>query len=104
EAAMIVPYKAYEAADRWVVIAAGNDGLFTRLCDVLERPEWARDERFAGNAARVQNREALNAMIAEIVATRPSAHWLEKLEAAGVPAAPMQGVNEVLAHPQTRAL
>lgn len=104
EAAMIVPYKAYEAADRWMVIAAGNDALFRRLSEVLGRPQWIDDARFAGNAARVQHREALNAMIAEIVATRPASHWLERLDAAGVPAAPMQGVNEVLAHPQTRAL
>jgi crotonobetainyl-CoA:carnitine CoA-transferase CaiB-like acyl-CoA transferase len=104
EAAMIVPYKAYEAADRWLVIAAGNDALFRRLCEVLGRREWADDPRFAGNAARVQHREALNDMIAALVATRPAAHWMEKLDAAGVPAAPLQGVNEVLAHPQTRAL
>jgi crotonobetainyl-CoA:carnitine CoA-transferase CaiB-like acyl-CoA transferase len=104
EAAMIVPYKAYEAADRWLVIAAGNDGLFRKLCEVLGRREWAADPRFAGNAARVQHREALNAMIAGIVATRPAAHWVERLDAAGVPAAPLQGVDEVLAHPQTKAL
>jgi crotonobetainyl-CoA:carnitine CoA-transferase CaiB-like acyl-CoA transferase len=104
EAAMIAPYKAYRAQDRFLVIAAGNDGLFRRLCEVLERAEWSVDARFATNAARVANREALNALIDEIVATRPASHWLGKLDAAGVPAAPLQKVSEVLAHPQTRAL
>lgn len=104
EAAMIVPYKAYRAADRFIVIAAGNDALFRRLCEVVERPEWLTDPRFDGNAARVRNREVLNDMLDHLVARQPASHWLEKLDAAGVPAAPLQKVSEVLAHPQTRAL
>jgi crotonobetainyl-CoA:carnitine CoA-transferase CaiB-like acyl-CoA transferase len=104
EAAMIVPYKAYEAADRWLVIAAGNDALFRKLAEVLGQPGWGDDPRFASNAGRVEHREALNAMIAALVATRPASHWVERLDAAGVPAAPLQTVNEVLAHPQTQAL
>lgn len=104
EAAMIVPYKAYRAADRYLVIAAGNDGLFRRLCEVLGRPEWARDPRFETNALRVQHREALNGMIDGIVAARPAAAWIDALDAAGIPSAPLQSVSEALAHPQTRAL
>jgi crotonobetainyl-CoA:carnitine CoA-transferase CaiB-like acyl-CoA transferase len=104
EAAMIVPYKAYRAADRFIIIAAGNDALFKRLCDVVGRPEWAADPRFASNGSRVKHREALNGMLEALVATRDASHWLEKLDAAGVPAAPLQKVSEVLAHPQTRAL
>jgi crotonobetainyl-CoA:carnitine CoA-transferase CaiB-like acyl-CoA transferase len=104
EAAMIAPYKAYRAADRYLIIAAGNDGLFRRLCDVVEKPEWVRDPRFETNAARVKHREALNELLDGIVARYPASHWLEKLDAAGVPAAPLQKVSEVLAHPQTQAL
>jgi crotonobetainyl-CoA:carnitine CoA-transferase CaiB-like acyl-CoA transferase len=104
EAAMIVPYKAYRAADRFIIIAAGNDALFKRLCDVVKRPEWVGDPRFLDNASRVKHRDALNGMLEALVATREAAHWLEKLDAAGVPAAPLQKVSEVLAHPQTRAL
>ncbi len=104
EAAMIVPYKAYRASDRYLVIAAGNDSLFRKLCAVVGNPEWIADPRFGSNALRVQHREALNTMIDEVVATRPAEHWLQRLDAAGVPAAPLQKVSEVLAHPQTRAL
>jgi crotonobetainyl-CoA:carnitine CoA-transferase CaiB-like acyl-CoA transferase len=104
EAAMIVPYKAYRAADRFLIIAAGNDALFRRLCQVLERPEWVTDPRFDTNATRVKNREVLNDMLDHLVAQQPASYWLEKLDAAGVPAAPLQKVSEVLAHPQTRAL
>jgi crotonobetainyl-CoA:carnitine CoA-transferase CaiB-like acyl-CoA transferase len=104
EAAMIVPYKAYRAADRFLVIAAGNDRLFRQLCEVMGRPEWSADPRFDTNAARVVHREVLNGMLDHLIARESASHWLEKLDAAGVPAAPLQTVSEVLAHPQTRAL
>jgi crotonobetainyl-CoA:carnitine CoA-transferase CaiB-like acyl-CoA transferase len=104
EAAMIVPYKAYKASDKYLVIAAGNDALFARLAAVLGHPEWVGDPRFLDNAARVDNREALNGMIDQIVAVSSAAHWVDKLDAVGVPSAPLQSVSEVLAHPQTRAL
>jgi crotonobetainyl-CoA:carnitine CoA-transferase CaiB-like acyl-CoA transferase len=104
EAAMIVPYKAYRASDRYLVIAAGNDALFQRLCGVLGHPEWATDPRFVDNPARVKNREAINALIDAVIETQDSAHWMAKLDGAGVPSAPTQSVSEVLAHAQTQAL
>lgn len=104
EAAMIVPYKAFKARDRYLVIAAGNNSLFRRLCEALGHPEWGSDPRFLDNAARVRNREAINAMIEQIVGGKDAAHWSARLDAAGVPSAPTQNVSEVLAHPQTRAL
>jgi crotonobetainyl-CoA:carnitine CoA-transferase CaiB-like acyl-CoA transferase len=104
ETAMIVPYKAYRAADRHMVIAAGNDSLFRRLAAALGHAEWTDDPCYRDNAARVTHRETLNASIDEIVATMPAAHWTEVLDAAGVPCAPLQTVNEVLVHPQTRAV
>lgn len=104
EASMIVPYKAYRAADRYLVIAAGNDALFRRFAAALDHPEWASDARFADNALRVQHRETLNAMIDQTVAREPADHWLGKLDAVGVPAAPLQKVSEVLAHAHTQAL
>jgi crotonobetainyl-CoA:carnitine CoA-transferase CaiB-like acyl-CoA transferase len=104
EVAMIAPYKAYRAADRYLVIAAGNDALFRRLASVLKRPDWQADPRFATNAERVKNREALNSMIDAIVIARPAADWTAQLDAVGVPSAPLQKVSEVLAHEQTLAL
>jgi len=104
EAAMIVPYKAYKAADRYLVIAAGNDSLFRRLAEALGHPEWINDPRFLDNASRVRNRDAINGMIEQVVGSADAAHWPAKLDAAGVPSAPTQDVSEVLAHPQTQAL
>ncbi len=100
----IVPYRAYRAADGDLVIAAGNDSLFRKLCDVLGHPEWPRDPRFVSNPERVRNQTALYALIEPLVAKRPTAEWVAALDAAGVPCAPVQDVQHMLAHEQTRAL
>ena len=100
----IVPYRAYPTADGDLVVAAGNDGLFRKLCGVLGHPEWAEDARFQGNPERVQNAAPLNAMIKAEMAQRSSADWIEALDRAGVPCAPVQDVGQMLEHEQTRAL
>jgi len=100
----ICPYKAYEARDGWVVVAAGNNNLFHRLAGVLGRPEWPGDPRFKSNPDRVANRVELNAMVAAVIATDTAAAWVEKLAAAGVPCAPVLGLDQVVAHPQFAAV
>jgi crotonobetainyl-CoA:carnitine CoA-transferase CaiB-like acyl-CoA transferase len=102
--ANIVPYKAYRTADGDLVVAAGNDGLYRRLCGVLGHPEWADDPRFLSNPERVVNAAALYALIEAEMGTRTNADWIAALDAAGVPCAPVQNVREMLEHPQTRAL
>lgn len=104
EAAMLVPYKAYKASDDFLIIAAGNDNLFARLCTVLRHPEWVEDPRFRTNPDRIANRDELNALIEAIVGADRRESWLERLEAAGVPCAPLQSIDQVVEHPQTRAL
>lgn len=104
EAAMVAPYKAYEAADGYLVIAAGNDRLFARLCEAIGRPGLADDPRFATNPERVANRAELNDTIEGIVRQGTRNEWAARLEGAGVPCAPLQDTAEVLAHPQTDAL
>ena len=101
---MLVPYKAYQASDGYMVIAAGNDSLFRRLVDVLGHPEWAIDIRFKTNPDRVEHREAINQLIDEVLATNTRAHWTALLEHAGVPCGPLQTTDEVVAHPQTEAV
>ncbi len=100
----LAPYKMYAAADGHVMIAAGNNNLFRRLAAALGHAEWSDDPRFAGNPERVRDRDALNGLIDAVVATRPCAHWIELLDRAGVPCAPLQNLDQVLAHPQTQAL
>ncbi|KGC07276.1 coA-transferase III family protein [Burkholderia multivorans] len=102
--AFIVPHRAYATADGYLIVSAANDALFAKLCAALERPEWARDERFATNAARLRNRAEIDRLIGERLATDSRATWQARLQAAGIPVAPIQTTAEVVAHAQTHAL
>ncbi|MBX0329501.1 CoA transferase [Oscillochloris sp. ZM17-4] len=101
--ATIVPYQPFAAADGHVMVAVGNDGQFARLCGALGRPEWATDPRFTSNPARVAARDELVPMIAEVMAGRPAAAWVEALLAADVPCAPVNDIPAALADPQAQA-
>jgi crotonobetainyl-CoA:carnitine CoA-transferase CaiB-like acyl-CoA transferase len=93
----IVPYQLFAAADRPFILGAGNDRLFERTCDVIGRPELASDARFATNADRVRHRDELVPLLTSAFAERPAADWLERLEAAAVPCAPVRRLDEVFA-------
>ena len=99
----ITPFQSYATADGHVVISAGNDALFGKLCAALGRPALAEDARFADNAARIANIDALEAEFEAVLTARPTAHWLALLEEAGVPCAPINTVEDVLADPQVAA-
>ena len=103
-AAMIAPYRGYASKDGFIVIAAGNDKLFEALAKVLGHPEWIDDPRFRTNPDRVNNQNVLYPWVEEIVCTRTNSEWRVILDKAGVPNAPMQTIEEVLNHPQTKAL
>jgi len=96
----IVPYQPFQAADQPIIIAVGNDRQFARLATIIGHPEWASDPAYATNAARVAARETLVPMIAEIIGTHPAAEWLQQLEAAGIPAGPINTISQALADPQ----
>lgn len=100
----IVPYRAYETVDGWLVVAAGNDNLFRSFARVLGHPEWPDDARFKTNPDRVAHGEILYGMIEPEMAKRTRAEWTALLDAAGVPCAPVQTVRELIEHEQTRAL
>ena len=100
----IVPYRGYATADGFLVVAAANDKLFELFAGVLGHKEWIEDTRFRTNPDRVANQDELYSLIEPIMATVPTAQWVGLLEQVGVPCAPLQTVDEVLAHPQTAAL
>jgi len=100
----IVPYQVFSAADGYMMIAAGNDNLFRKLCDVLGCPDLASDPRYARNADRVVNRDAVVDALADRFATQRVSYWTERLEAAGIPNGPIQTVDQVVAHAQTEAM
>jgi crotonobetainyl-CoA:carnitine CoA-transferase CaiB-like acyl-CoA transferase len=98
--ASMVPFQTFAAMDGSIVIACPKQGLWVRLCEGLERPEWASDPRFSGFAERRANAAELVALIEERLATRPVAEWVEVLGARGVPCAPVNSVEQALADPQ----
>jgi formyl-CoA transferase len=98
----IVPYQPFEAADRQLIIAIGNDRQFARLADLCGHPEWATDERFATNATRVANRAEMVALVGAAIRTRPAVEWFERLEEAGIPAGPINAVSQALADVQAQ--
>jgi crotonobetainyl-CoA:carnitine CoA-transferase CaiB-like acyl-CoA transferase len=100
----IVPYQAFAAADGHIMVAAGNDNLFRRLCHVISRPGLDEDARFRTNSDRVVNRAALIAILSDLFATDPIAVWATRLDAAGIPNGPIQTVDQVVADAQTAAL
>jgi crotonobetainyl-CoA:carnitine CoA-transferase CaiB-like acyl-CoA transferase len=100
----VVPYQAYACADGYLIVAAPNDRLFGRLSEVLGHPEWPQDVHFASSSARWENKAALNALLTEALGRERREHWRPKLDAVGIPCAPIQSVDEVLAHPQTEAV
>jgi CoA:oxalate CoA-transferase len=96
----ITPFAAYQCADAPIVIAAGNDQLFAALCTALL---LADDPRFSSNDARTTHAEELAAVLEEVLQTQPVAHWLPKLEAAGVPCGPLNNIGQALANRQVKA-
>ncbi len=98
--ATIVPYETFHAADGYVNIAAANDSLFNKLCEVIERPDLAMDPRFDKAPKRVENRAVLIPLLNEIVATRSRAEWIARLSAAGIPCGQIRTVAEVCESPQ----
>ena len=99
----ITPFAAYACAGGHVVIAAGNDALFGALAAALELPALLTDPRFESNSARSAHAEELAGLLETRLAAAGPAHWLARLEAAGVPCGPLQDVAQALAHRQVRA-
>ena len=100
----LVGFQAFDTDDGPLVVAAGNDRLFAKLGEVLGHPEWRTDARFATTADRLKHREILVTEMQRVFLTNTKQHWSDRLEAAGVPCAPILAIPEVLEEPQTRAM
>jgi formyl-CoA transferase/CoA:oxalate CoA-transferase len=97
------PYGVFSCSDGDLIVAVANDKLFRRFAELLQNPHWAGDARFSTNPARVENREALDAAIAEALKKAGVETWLERFFEAGIPAAPLLDVPDALEHPQIKA-
>jgi crotonobetainyl-CoA:carnitine CoA-transferase CaiB-like acyl-CoA transferase len=96
----IVPYQVYATADGFMVLAVGNDGQFRSMASAIGQPELATDERFATNPQRVKHRLVLNQILEPLFAGQPKSHWTDLFRRNGVPATPVQNVDEIFQDPQ----
>ena len=100
----IAPYQAFAARDGDIMVAAGNDNLFQKLCTALARPDLAADPRFQKNAGRVDNRPELIAELTREFGKDSVQNWIIRLDAISVPSGPVQSLDQVVDHPQTQAI
>ncbi len=99
----VVPYQTFRTADRYVVVAVGNDSQFGRFCEAGGRPDLAADERFKTNAGRIEHRDALIPAVSEMMLSRTQDEWIAALEAVGVPCGPINDLDQIFADPQAVA-
>jgi crotonobetainyl-CoA:carnitine CoA-transferase CaiB-like acyl-CoA transferase len=91
-------------ADGYLVVGAANDRLFRKLAEALGHPEWPEDERFATNPDRFGNLVQLNELLEPLFRNADREHWQTMFNELGIPCAPLQQLDEVLAHEQVEAL
>jgi CoA:oxalate CoA-transferase len=99
----ITPFEAFATADGAMIVAAGNDGLYQKLCDALGRADLAAAPEYKTNDLRNQNQAKLKTEIESELKKQPTAAWIERFERAGIPCGPINNVAQALAHPQVAA-
>ena len=99
----LAPYEAFDASDGVIIVGVGNDSLFEKFCEVIDRPDLATDERFTRNAGRVSNYSALREVLEACLRERTVDEWVGELERAGIPCGRVRSVGEALENPQTIA-
>lgn len=100
---MVAPYEGFPTEDGELVICGGNDGIFGRLCEALDTPEWANDDRFRDNPSRVSHRDELRELLSAKTRQFTTAALDELLKSHRVPCSPIQTVDQVVDHPQVRS-
>lgn len=102
--AQIAPYQAFPTRDGHLMVAAGNDRLFHKLCAALQRGDLADNSKYQTNAGRVTHRHDLAQQLTQTFSERSSQYWIAALESAGIPCGPIRSVDQVVDDPQTKAL
>ena len=100
----MTPSSVYPTQDGFINLAASSGRLFERLCEVCGKTEWLSHPQFGKLTDRTANRPAFNAALSEVLKTKPSAHWVEKFDEAGIPAGPINTIDKVFADPQVQHL
>ena len=99
----IVPYSVVRCADGFFILAVGNDSQFEKFCQFAGVPDWAVDDRFATNPARVRNRVLVYELVNALTERKPQQYWIDGLNALGVPVGPVNNIDQVFKDPQVLA-
>jgi CoA:oxalate CoA-transferase len=99
----ITPFQAFRTADGAIIIAAGNDSLFVKMCGALGLEGLASSPDYKSNALRQKHHKQLELAIESVLKGRPTAHWIEVVSKAGVPCGPINNIEQAIAHPQVAA-
>jgi CoA:oxalate CoA-transferase len=99
----ITPFAVFRASDGYLVVAAGNENLWQKLCRAVDREDLAEDPRFKTNSDRTDNWDVLEPIMSEVIAKRSVEEWLNLFEEAGIPSGPINDVAKVVEHPQVLA-
>jgi formyl-CoA transferase len=97
-----MPTSAYKTADGYINVASSGEGMWKRLCNVIDRKDLLAAPEFKDNEGRAKNRARLNAALNEVFSTRKSGQWVDTLNEAGVPCGPIYKMDEVFADPQVQ--
>ena len=99
----IVPYQSFEASDKHIAFAAGNDLQWEKFCLAVGQEDWITDDRFSTNSQRVKNRAVIIPLLDELFLSKNAAEWIALCEQVGIPAAPINSVEDVFQNPQVQA-
>ena len=101
--AHMAPWQAFKTSDGYVVVAVRDEKFWLNLCDAIGRPDLKEDERTRDNTARVENRDFLGSVMAEVFLTRTTSEWLATLDEFDIPSAPVNDIEAVFQDPQVQA-
>ena len=99
----IAPFEAFKTKDSYIIIAAGNDKLFEKLCNVLEIPEIKQNDQFNSNSSRAKNIDKLKKILEDKLSSKTTTEWLNKIEKEKIPCGPIYNIKEAVENPQVEA-
>lgn len=99
----ITPFEAFATSDGSIIIAAGNDGLFVKMCEALGRPDMAANPAYKSNALRQKSQKKLKQEIESVLKANTTDHWIAVVSKGGVPCGPINNIAQAIAHPQVAA-
>ena len=99
----IAPFEAFKTKDSYIIIAAGNDKLFEKLCNVLKIPEINQDDQFISNSGRAKNMDKLKTILEDKLSSKTTNEWVNEMEKEKIPCGPIYNIKEAVENPQVES-